>query len=203
MLALTYGGCTYSEVSRLKSLINNINISYDYHIKNNKAYFDITINNIPKDVYFVDSETKKKYYYSNTTNGEITIKDQTGSSGSYKFYSALSKCEGIYLNTKYYKLPIYNVYYGDKLCEDIPEYSLCQKWANVGYSRSKFEKMVYEYKKGEPPIDEEKPEIKYEKSWLDNIIDIYAKYYYMFLIGVILICGLIILLRRKKDTFNL
>ena len=31
--ALTYGGCDYSTVSRMKSIVKNINISYDYTIK--------------------------------------------------------------------------------------------------------------------------------------------------------------------------
>ena len=28
--ALTYGGCEYSEIARLKSLVSNVNIIYDY-----------------------------------------------------------------------------------------------------------------------------------------------------------------------------
>ena len=35
--ALTYGGCEYSVVSRLKSLVSNVNVSYDYYIKDNSA----------------------------------------------------------------------------------------------------------------------------------------------------------------------
>ena len=30
--ALTYGGCEYSKISRLKSIVSNINLSYDEHI---------------------------------------------------------------------------------------------------------------------------------------------------------------------------
>ena len=37
--ALTYGGCAYSDVARLKAFVSNINISYDYYIQNNMDMF--------------------------------------------------------------------------------------------------------------------------------------------------------------------
>ena len=33
--ALKYGGCEYSEISKLKSYVSNVNISYDYYIFDN------------------------------------------------------------------------------------------------------------------------------------------------------------------------
>ena len=200
--ALTYGGCDYSSISRLKSLISNINISYDYHIIDNKAYFDVTLNNIPDGVYFVDKLSRNTYTYSDTNNGEITIKDYDGTSGSYKFYSSLDACKGTSLGTKYYNFPTYNTYYSNDLCSDIPEFSLCQKWVGVNYSYDEFEKLVNDYKNKN---SEEKPQDKvtYNKSIIDKIVDIYVKYYYLILGGIIIVCGLIIIIKRRKDSFNL
>ena len=198
--ALTYGGCDYSTVSRMKSIVSIINISYDYKIADDIAYFNVTINNLTPDVYFYDTVTRKNYYYSNTNNGEITLYNYTNS-GSYKFYSNNSSCYGISLGSRYYKFPQYNFYYSDPLCSDIPNYSLCQKWANVNYSRDEFEQMVMEYKNGKEV--EEEITIEYEKTLIDKMVDIYIEYYYYFLGGIILILTPIIVVSNKKNRFKL
>lgn len=198
-LCLSYGGCEYSVISRLKSLVTNVNISYSYKINNNKPSFDVTLVNITPDMYFYDTITKKNYYYSDTNNGEITIYNYSGYSGSFKFYSAKSECHGISLGTKYYKFPIYNEYYNDPLCNGLT-ISVCKKWANVNYSRDEFENLINEY---ENPIIEKEEGIKYEKDIFDYIVDFYVNYYYYILISIIVICVVIIVYKSKKDKFKL
>lgn len=200
--ALTYGGCDYSTVARMKSIVSNINISYDYTIINNEAYFNVTINNLTGDIYFYDTETGKNYYYTDTNNGEITIYNYK-TSGSYKFYSNNNFCRDISLGSKYYNFPEYNVYYTDSLCSDIPNYSLCQKWASINYSRDEFEQKVSEYKNSKEQIEEEKINVEYEKTILDIIVELYIKYYYYFLGGLILICSIIIIINYRKNRFKL
>ena len=202
--ALTYAGCDYSLVSKMKSFVTNINISYDYHIVNDRAYFDVTINNIVPNMYFVDTYTDKTYTYNDTNNGEITIKDYTNSSGSYKFYSAISECNGIALGTKYYKFPTYNTYYASESCKDIPNFSLCQKWVSVNYSSTEFERLVSEYKDSLNPDDDSKEElIEHESTFFDKVINIYINNYYYFLGGIIIICGIIMIINRRSNRFKL
>ncbi len=201
--ALTYGGCDYSSVSRMKSIVTNINLSYDYKIINNEAYFDVTLNNLTEDIYFYDTATQKKYYYNDTINGEIVIFNYKITSGSYKFYSAKNECYGISLGTKYYNFPVYNKYYNNELCKDIPNYSLCQKWGYVNYSQEEFEEMVLEYKNSTPIEEEQSINLEYKKTFLEKIIDIYIKYYYLFLGALILICSIIIIINNKKNQFKL
>ena len=205
ILGLTYGGCDYSIVSILKSLVTNINIHYDYHIENNTAYFDVTLTNITPDMYFYDPISKKNYYYNDTNNGEITISNYTysGTTGIYKFYSAKEECYGITLGSKYYKLPSYNKYYNDQLCSGISNYSLCQKWTTVNYSREEFETLVNEYKNQKNEEEVLKEEITYEKGLLDKLINFYVNYYYYLLSGIIIICGIVIVIKRRKDRFKL
>lgn len=199
--ALTYGGCDYSTVSRMKSIVSNINISYDYSIINNEAYFNVTINNLTDDIYFYDTVTRRNYYYSDTNNGEITIYNYTNS-GSYKFYSNNSSCLNVSLGNKYYKFPEYNYYYGDPLCSNIPNYSLCQKWGNVSYSRAEFEQMVNEYKNTKEEVEEEIV-IEYEKTIIDKIVELYINYYYYFFGSIILILTPIIIVSNRKNRFKL
>ena len=202
--ALTYNGCDYSDISRIKSLVTNINISYDYKIIDNRAYFDVTITNMFPDAYFVDSSNSKTYTYNDTNDGEITIYNYQVSSGSYKFYSALDTCYGTSLGTKYYKFPTYNIYYNSSICSDVPNFSLCQKWANVNYSSNEFERLVNEYKEKLNKIDEEEKEIiDYEKTFLDRLVEIYVGNYYYFLAAIILVCLIIMIVTRRKNRFKL
>lgn len=203
ILGLTYGGCDYSSVSRLKSLVTNINISYSYRIENNNAYFDITLNNITPEMYFYDVANKKNYYYADTNNGEITIHNYIGNgkTGTYKFYSAKKECYGISLGSKYYKLPNYNIYYGSELCKSASNYNLCQKWATVNYSYEELESLIYEYKNKNNKqniIDN-----SYKKGFLSKLVDFYINYYYYLLIGIIVIFGVIIIVKKRKDKLEL
>lgn len=205
VLAFTYGGCDYSIVSNLKSLVTNVNISYSYRLENNNAYFDITLNNITPEMYFYDVKNKKKYYYSDTIDGEITIKNYigNGTTGTYKFYSTRGECYGFLLGSKYYTLPKYNKYYGDKLCEGIQEYSLCQKWATVSYNYEEFEKMINKYKNKELDNEIIEENTQYEKGFFDNLIAFYVKYYHYILIGIIIIFGIVIIINKRKQKIKL
>ena len=202
--ALSYGGCEYSQISRLKSLVSNVNITYDYYIQNNQAYFNVTLSNLVPEVYFIDSNSNIKYTYSDSKNGEITIYNQINSQVSYKFYSNLNMCFGVKLSTKYYKMPTYNMYYNSDLCKDAENYNLCKKWTKNNYSYDEFEKLLTDYKnKKAEESDETEIEIIYEKTFLNYFIDFYVDYYYLLLIGIIVICLIIMHINKKKNRFDI
>lgn len=203
ILGLSYNGCDYSDISRLKSLVSNVNISYDYYISDNTAYFNITLNNITPDMYFMDTANYKNYYYSDTNNGEITIYGYSNTSGGYKFYSAKNECYGTNIGSKYYNLPTYNRYYGDVLCEGIENYNLCQKWANVNYSYEEFKMLIDEYKYKDNIQNDGSQATEQKKDIFDLIINVYVKYYYLFLVAIILVCGVVIFVKRDKNKFKL
>ena len=201
--ALSYGGCEYSEISRLRNFVSNINLSFDYYIQDNQAYFDITISNLIPDIYFVDSVSGNTYYYSNSYDGEITIKGNKHN-GHYKFYSALEKCYGIKLSSKYYKLPTYNTYFTDTLCQQNKNFSLCQKWINVNYSYNEFKKMIDEYNnQHEDEGVADNTQVIYEKTILDELVNFYTQYYYIILISIIVVCVVIMIISRRKNKFDL
>lgn len=202
--ALSYGGCSYSEVSRLKSFVSNVNISYDYYIFNNKAYFNLTLSNITPGIYFVDSYTGNLYNYNDTNEGEITIYDYNTFNGNFNFYSSLQQCYGIKLGTKYYKFPQYNIYYNDPLCQENENFSLCQKWKKVTHSYSEFKNKLEEYNKIiENEVIEEDDEIEYQKNILDKFVSFYIKYYYILLSGIILVCVVIMIVSSRKNKFDI
>lgn len=200
--ALSYGGCEYSQIAKLKSYVTNVNISYSYKLEGNTPIFNVTLNNITPDMYFIDNKTGKTFFYSDTTDGEITISGYIGDGGKYNFFSSKSECYGVKLGTKYYKFPSYNVYYGSNICDGISEFSLCQKWVSVNYDYYTFNTLVNEYKDSLNKIDDNEPQI-HKKTILDSIIEFYTKNYVYFLASVIVICGTIILINRRKDRFKL
>ena len=203
VFSLTYGGCEYSRISRLKSLISNINIYYDYRIVDSQAYFDVTLVNIPNDIYIYDTLNNKYYYNTDIIDGKMTIYNYSDIGGSYKFYSSLNECYGISLGSKYFNFPKYNIYYTDPICSDISNFSACQKWVKNSYSYDEFKKIVYDYKNKVVIDTEEQEKIKYEKSIVDKVAMFYVKYYYYILIGIIVICGSIILINKRKNRFKL
>lgn len=200
---LTFGGCEYSKIARLKSLVSNMNLSYDYYLDNNEAYFNITVSNMAPDIYFVDSQTGIIYTYANSVDGEIVINGYKNSAGNYKFYSAISECYGIKLGSKYYNFPVYNYYYDTPICKENRNFSLCQRWVKVTYSYSELKKVVNEFNKKKEMLEETKqPNIEYKQTYLDLIIKIYIKYYYFILLGIIFICVVIMYISNKKNRFD-
>lgn len=202
--SLTYGGCEYSEISNLKSFVSNVNISYDYYIYDNEAYFDVTLTNLVSGIYFVDSKTGIKYFYDNTNDGEIIIKGYKNSGGNYKFYSALDKCYGVKLGNKYYSFPTYNRYYESDICKENQNYSLCQKWTKVTYSYNELKEKIDEYNKKNEILESEKePTIIYDKTLLDVFVSFYVKYYYIILIGIIAVCVITMIINSRKNKFDI
>lgn len=202
--ALTYGGCEYSEISRLKSIVSNINLSYDYYIKNNEAYFNVTISNLVPGVYFVDSQTGITYNYNNTLDGEITINNYKNLAGNYKFYSAINECYGVKLGNKYYSFPSYNYYYDMPICKENKNFSLCQKWVKVTHSYNDLKKIIDDYNRKSELIEEnEKIETEYKETYIDLVVKFYIKYYYIILIGIIVVCVVIMFINKKKNSFDL
>lgn len=202
--ALTYGGCEYSQISRLKSFVSNINFSYDYYIDNDNVYFNITLTNLVPGIYFIDSTTNKKYSYYDSVNGEITITGYNVSNGNYKFYTELNECYGVKLGNRYYKFPKYNRHYNDPLCKENTNYSLCQKWVSVTYSRDEFEAMINKYKNTEQENNEkDDTEIIYKQTYLDKVVEFYVDYYYILLGGIIIICITIMIISSRRNRFDI
>lgn len=198
--------CTYSEISRFKGFASNINISSEYKIVDQSACFVVTINNLTPDLYIVDNYTDKKYFYSDSNNGELIINDCIDvPNNRYIVYASTPNCYEKRLLSKYISFPKYNIYYGLEECDGIHNFYLCKKWVPEGTSFSKFYDQVEQYKNSKNLVEDEIKEenIIIEKSLLDKILDFYAKYYYYILVPITLISLMVILYQRKKDNIKL
>ena len=198
--ALTYGGCDFATTARLKQIVGNATISYDYRIVNNEAYFDITVSNLTKDIYVSDNYFDKNYYQN---NGEVIIKNVKSKSITLKFNSNIKSCQGLLLGTKYEQLPIYNKYYNHKVCSDMEGFSYCNKWVKKEYTLKEIEVAIQKYKDSLNGDPEEPTRVIYNKTWFEKLIDFYVKYYVFILLGIIAVCSIIIAVHRKRSQFKI
>lgn len=189
--------CTSSEKARLKKIISNVNISYDYTANRYNAYFNIKVNNLTSDIYFIDSYGKT---YSGDLNGEANLSNYpSGNSYSLSFYGSNS-CFGEKISTLYVTTPTYNPYYLNSVCDDAKEYELCQKWASHSLSKIEFVQKVKEYKEKKGIIDDS--DIKKDISYIDFTIS-FIKSYGIYILGIVLVIIIVIkIVRYKKDSFG-
>lgn len=189
--------CSVENKARLKQLVSNVNISYDYEIVGNSAIFTIRLNNVGPELYFTDKNGNANYGYN---AGEFVLNNYYGGNTyEFKFYGT-SNCVGEEVGRLYATLPSYNPYYNLNVCDDAREYKLCQKWVSHSLSRNEFIKEVNNYKQEVVKIDDS--EINKKISVVDlalSFISMYAVYIAIFIIIVIIVVKFV---RYKKDTFG-
>lgn len=193
--------CKLEDKARYNSLASNIVTSYEYKENNGDVSFDITIHNVHNELIVVDTKTNKRY--ENNLNGlsNLVISNlKDGTNYSFKVYAKSGECSYRVFNTLYVSTPKYNKYYSDDVCNGASEYSLCQKWAEIGsMSYEEFKRNVEEYKKPKEEIiiaEEEK------KNWLYIISDFWANYYLYIIIVAVIILGIIIFFKNKKNKYE-
>ena len=197
--ALSYAGCDFSDVSRMKQIVSNINVSYNYRIVNDEAYFDVIISNLTNEIYVTDNYFKTNFYSS---NGELVIPNVKANSIYLKFNSNRQECKGLLLGNKYEQFPIFNKYYDDKVCSNTP-ISYCDKWVNKAYTLEEIKEAIDKYNNSINDQPEDPTEVVYKKNILDKIIEFYTKYYYFILAGIIIFSTVIIVVNKKKNQFKI
>ena len=198
--ALSYGGCDVNDVARMKQLVNNVNISYNYRIVNNEALFDVTLSNVTWDMYVHNSYTNRVYYTN--PSGEIIIYGIKDKKDSFRFYSNRNECRGILLGTKYLTFPIYNKFFTNDICKDMIGFSYCNKWVPKEYTYSEVESAIKKYK--ESIDDDSKPTKEiHNKTFWESLLDFYVNYYIIVLLAIIVTGIIIIYTYNKKSQFKI
>ncbi len=179
--------CDWAEISAEKNLARNISWSYEYYLKNNQMYFDITVSNVYGNLYIIDTSTGKKYEKT-----EFTIKGiKDNSKISFDIYS--KKCE-VSVGSKDISLPTYNKYHGTEYCKGISEFSACKKWQTLSSTITEevLKKQTSEYREelANPKVDV----VEYENATSNFYV----------IIGLILLALIVLLIfiirgKREKD----
>lgn len=192
--------CSYKEIAKLKSVVANINTTYDAKIQNSSAYFDVTISNLTNEIYFIDNNSQISYYPNSYINGEIKINDYNYRSVKYKFYSAKAECYGEYLGSQYVTFPIYNIYYDNFICDGIQDFYACNKWVDHVYNYDDVMKLINDYKKEQ---NMKEKNVEYRKSIIDRIIEFYTNNYIYVLGFIVVVGGAIVLIFKNRSKVDL
>lgn len=189
--------CSYSEIARLKKIASNVNVSYDYTESDSSVTFQITLNNLNEDIYFVDQSNYRQYKYS---TDELTLSNyQSGQTIRYVFYATDPNCDDEPLYTARVVLPVYNQYYNDPVCNDVRDYSLCQKWSSHNLSYDEFVKKVNDYKNSLiVPEQPEEPPVADEVTITQLIVNFLLDYY-IYIIAILSLALIVFFTIRKKD----
>lgn len=167
----TYADCTKEEIDNFKEIEDEYKITYEFD-KDTKTYtltfyspepdmYDYILH-IGKDKKCNEIEEKKNECYG-IYPGEYII-DIVGQTNS---------CKDI-LSSKSLKLPAYNKYSEDPLCEGIEEFVLCQSTYDKDIDYDTFVSRVNTYKKNhtnKDDTDNQKEEIKEQNKILQYIQD--------------------------------
>ncbi|MCM1370338.1 MAG: hypothetical protein NC181_00395 [Clostridium sp.] len=187
--------CDKHEISRLKALASQINMTYDYVEKDGKVTFSVTLHNVNKALKIVDNRTRKEYnsdqeFYEVTLEGFIY-----GGTYSFNVLSNQKDCLNKSLFIKYYEIPYYNRFYNDPLCVLNSSKQICQKWVDTStLSYNDFKKALTN--------DKQEQKEQQEESDYNKIMDFFGKYYYIFLTGIILIALITIFIINKRNSYN-
>lgn len=192
--------CSYEDLSYYKKLAANVNVSYDYEEIDGTVTFTTTVVNLQPDFYIIDETTGKQYDY---TGKEIKITGyHSGQSIPYKIYTTRNNCEQETLFTIRLTLPTYNPYYQDEVCAGLTDYNLCSRWSSHGLTYESFVTKVKKYRESlntEPPSQPSEEEIP-DNSIVQMFMRFLGKYYYVFLILIILGSSIGIYKLNKKDN---
>lgn len=186
--------CDYKDVAKYKKIASNINYSYEYEEINDDVVFHVTLVNLNESLYLKDSNNNTYNYTSN----QIVVDAKSGENLIFYVYPTDSYCEDKFIYTLRIKLPTYNKFYKDPICSGIENYSLCDKWSTHNLSYEKFIQNVTSYKenlKKEDIIEKEET-----NSLFYYLIKFLTKYYYLFLIAIIIFCSTIIYFRSKGNN---
>lgn len=195
-----HASCTSEERARLKKMVSNINVSYDYQMIGGNPIFSIRFSNLNPELYFMDP-FENYYQVYDLENNEIVLNNYAdGKSYTFNFYGGINACGGINVGRLYVTTPTYNPYYQLTVCDDAREYDLCQKWVSHSLSKNEFVDKVNEYKEKKGIIDNS--EVKKKISFIDLAFSFLRMYGLYIVIGIVIIIIVIKVIRYKKDTFG-
>lgn len=199
--------CTNEEIDNLKKEANKIKVTYKHlgavEVEggvNEYNHFSLTFKNLGNDMYIKDAYGN--LIKSDTDFDSIVIESQTG---TYKYYIYSGKC-GISLKALDIKLPRFNIYSLDSLCDgiDVEKFELCGKYYEYDVPYEIFKKKIEEFKKNTSNV--EKINNKEEKKNFTYYINYFYNYiqdnllYFSFGVGFILLFLIILLVIKNKKN---
>lgn len=210
--------CDNDRINELKNLAKNVEITYELDTNDdNLEENDYSVNNVGESIpqgnmriiisgltegfLIKDTTYDRTFNYSDVKDGIIVIRNELNGSRTFKVYS--TECNKD-VRSIFIKIPRYNNYSTDSLCEGISgdDLSVCGMWYEKDIDYETFKQTVEDYKK--KVTEQKRIEEKKEKSIIDKTVDFLKNNYLYFIIGivVIIIIAIIIKVRRKRSVLE-
>lgn len=203
--------CDNDRINELKNLAKNVEIVYELDSNKTeeelKAYdpndiakgvVKMIITGLTENFSIIYDYSNITYEYQDTDEGILIINDVPRGNKKFSIYS--NECNKT-IKTLFIKIPTYNKYSLDPLCQDIPkeELAVCDTWYESTISYDEFKKKIDDYHALKKAAPNEK-----KVSLIDKIIDFLKNNYLYIGISFILIISIIIFIkvRRKRSELE-
>lgn len=203
-LSTVYCDCTDSDVEQYKKEASSINVSYKRY-KDAVDAFDapvydayiVTIKNLYDNYYIEDSKSEirigKDYLYEGETTDNNTYVSDAIASGVNKLKVYHNGCSTV-IKTIELKLPVYNVYNEDPLCDNVDksETKVCDKWLEDSINYEQFYTEVRKYKKDNG-----------NRNFVSSILDFFKNNYITVIVAVLIFVGIVVLtsvIKKKRPV---
>ncbi len=217
--------CSYKEQADLNSEAAKIKVKYEGKVGELERstytcegggedcvatynYFTITILNMSENFYIDVSNNvtrdRATYYYSDVKDGVITFdydKAESITNFTFKVYSsAKTNCSGENYRVIYFTTPKVNPYYDYLLCDNNPEYYLCQKYITteeVSFEQFQSQVLSYEKQKNGGASNNE------HRGFLEKIYDFIDDHKPLLIITTLLIVGgvaTVVIVKKRKES---
>lgn len=182
--------CSYDKQSAIKKASTNVKLTYEeaqgildpdlYYVPAGEDpetfvvyydYFKIKILNITEDIYIkLENSTNDEVKYINyedTDEGTFMIEWNDLSkvtTFSYTIYSSTkTECPNEEFRKGVMTTPMLNDNYTNVMCQEIPDFNLCQKYVTSSISEKKFREMASAYLEKQKETEKEEKEKEIEK----------------------------------------
>lgn len=208
--------CDNEDILRLKKLARKVEITYEQDIQ--QYYEDdlqeeftiydsyiISIKGLTKEIYGVEMDLLIRFF--NKESEENVVSLPYFGPGIRKIEIRSVNCNDEVLYTKKIKLPKYNYYSQDPLCEGISgeDLAVCDEWYSGELDSVILEKKVEQYKKSLQSNKSETKEEQTIKTKINNTLKFLLDNYVYLIIGIVvivIITAIIIFAKRKRSDLE-
>lgn len=193
-----YAYCDRSDILRVKGEANRIEVDIKKLKTSEGKYtgsFRVIINGLTSEMSIKDVNSDISYSYNDVISDVLTIDNITGTTLKLKVY--YDRCSSNLVRTIEYRLPVYNIYSENELCEGLnEEVTVCDPWYQGEVNEELIKEEVSKYKDSNKNLDITKGS--------SEIIEFLSNYYLYIIISIILIVTIIVILivRKKRGELD-
>lgn len=192
--------CSNADKERLQKLANNITYIIENYTNNNgEEKLRLVFSGVSNELTLYNSANNKYYFYIKIDDsyfGDVDINNVSSGTKKFKIYGA-SSCSNTTLRNITINVSPRNPYFNDPLCDNIKEYSLCQKFTNANVDYETFKVKTQDYIDSKKKNENVPNDNNYDDSYW-KFFEFYQKYYFVMVIITFGLFSLLLLWIRQN-----